>query len=140
MKWIAYASNERDHRFEIYVAPFSGDSKGVTDSGEKISSGGGTQPRWGRQGRGSAELFYLNSSGSLMRVLIAVSSDGRPSAVEPPVKLFDTGIPAENPVGAYGQQYAVRIDGDIVRFLLNVPKVVEPQPLHLIAGIDWTSR
>jgi serine/threonine protein kinase len=140
MKWIAYASNERDDRFEIYVVPFSRDARSVTEGGEKISSGGGTQPRWGRQSRDSAELFYLNSTGSLMRVLIAVSSDGRPSVVERPVKLFDTGIPAENPVGAYGQQYAVRIDGDTVRFLLNVPKVVDPQPLHLIAAIDWASR
>ncbi len=48
--WVAYMSNETG-RQEVYVRPSSG-------AGGKwqISAGGGSQPRWSRDGR---ELFYL---------------------------------------------------------------------------------
>jgi len=55
-------------------------------------------------------------------------------------ELFPTGIPAENPVGAYAQQYAVFEEGGKVRFLLNVPTIDNPPPLHLIVDSDWKSR
>ena len=44
-RWLAYASNESG-RFEIYVRPFP-------EAGGKwqVSTGGGTQPRWGRNGQ-----------------------------------------------------------------------------------------
>lgn len=49
-KWIAYTSNSKDDRNEIYVKPFP------TGSGEwQVSFGGGDWPRWRRDGK---ELFY----------------------------------------------------------------------------------
>lgn len=44
-KWIAYQSDESG-RFEIYVRPFQGPSGKF-----HISTSGGTQPRWNRNGK-----------------------------------------------------------------------------------------
>jgi Tol biopolymer transport system component len=48
-KWVAFASNETG-RSEIHVAPFTGPGNSW-----KISTAGGTEPRWRRR----KELFYL---------------------------------------------------------------------------------
>jgi Tol biopolymer transport system component len=56
-KWVAYASNESG-RWEVYVSSFP------TPGGNwKISSSGGSEPRWRQDGK---ELFYLASDGKLM--------------------------------------------------------------------------
>lgn len=50
-RWLAYQSDESGAA-EIYVRPFPD-----ADAGRwQVSAGGGTHPRWGRDGR---ELFYL---------------------------------------------------------------------------------
>jgi hypothetical protein len=143
VKWIAYSSNEFNDQFEIFVFLFPKDLTSNDDRGVKVSLRGGTQPRWGRQNPtgfpGSTELFYLDLNGTLMRALVSRGSDGQP-VVAGRDELFKTGIPAENPVGAYAQQYAVFEEGGKPRFLLNVPKIENPPPLHLIVDIDWKSR
>jgi len=60
-RWVAYVSNEGG-RSEIYVQPFP-------DPGSKsqVSVGGGTTPRWRRDGR---ELFYIAPDSRLMAVSI----------------------------------------------------------------------
>lgn len=63
-RWVAYASNESG-RWEIEVASFPGPG-----GAWKVSSGGGSEPRWRRDGK---ELFYLAPDGKLMAV--AVKSD-----------------------------------------------------------------
>ena len=72
-QWIAYSSNESGD-FEVYVQPITGGVK------RAISSGGGREPRWSRDGR---ELFYRSGDG-MYAVDVALSSDevferGRPS-------------------------------------------------------------
>lgn len=47
--WLAYVANESG-RYEVYVQPFSGPGARV-----QISTDGGTEPRWSRNGR---ELFF----------------------------------------------------------------------------------
>ena len=59
-RWIAYQSDESG-AFEIYVRPFPK----VDDGRWQISTGGGTQPVWTRNGR---ELLYVASDGNLMSV------------------------------------------------------------------------
>src|SRR5262249_52839116 len=56
-KWIAYQSNETG-RFEIWVQPFPG-------PGAKfhISSDGGAQPRWNKNGK---EIFYVSLDSKMM--------------------------------------------------------------------------
>ena len=48
-RWLAYQSNETG-RFEIYVAPYLSPGAAV-----QVTSAGGGEPRWGRDGR---ELYY----------------------------------------------------------------------------------
>jgi len=66
-RWIAYVSNESGVN-EIYVRAFgqqfSGGSAGIGES-TLISNGGGTAPRWRRDGR---ELFYLSPDEKMMAV------------------------------------------------------------------------
>ena len=79
-KWMAYASDESGE-FQIYVQPFppTGDKK-------QISSDGGSEPRWRRDG---TELFYLAPDRQLMAVQLP---GGRPfDASAPKVLLRDKG-------------------------------------------------
>jgi Tol biopolymer transport system component len=143
-KWVAYSSNEFNDQLEIFVLLFPEDLTGGNDDrGVQVSLRGGTQPRWGRQNpaghSGSTELYYLDLKGYMMRALVSTGSDGQPVVVDRS-ELFRTGVPPENPVGAYAQQYAVFEEDGKVRFLLNEPKIENPPPLHLIVDIDWKSR
>jgi Tol biopolymer transport system component len=52
-KWVAYESNEGG-RSEIYVVPYPGPG-----GKSQVSTDGGTQPRWNRNGR---ELFFRNGA------------------------------------------------------------------------------
>jgi serine/threonine-protein kinase len=62
-RWLAYQSDESG-QYEVYVRPFAD-----VENGGKwlVSSGGGTRPRWSRDGR---ELFYLVEPGRVMSVPI----------------------------------------------------------------------
>jgi len=57
-RWLAYESNESG-QFQISVRPFPDAASGKV----QVSTGGGTQPVWGRNGQ---ELFYLAPDGALM--------------------------------------------------------------------------
>ena len=65
-RWIAYASDESG-RWEVYVQSFP-----VLGAKRAISSGGGSEPQWRRDGR---ELFYVTADGTLMAVDVDVGSD-----------------------------------------------------------------
>jgi eukaryotic-like serine/threonine-protein kinase len=73
-RWLAYVSNETG-RDEVYVRPFP------EGGGRWQVSAGGTEPRWGRDGR---ELFYRNAD-----TLIAVQVRTHPGfAVDKRTPLF----------------------------------------------------
>jgi len=79
-RWMAYSSDETG-RDEVYVRPFP-------EGGGKllVSRGGGTEPRWSRDGR---TLFYYGQSDGLP-YLIAASIQARPDlAVSARIPLFD---------------------------------------------------
>ena len=61
-RWFAYQSNEFG-RFEIFVKSFP-----PAAAKWQVSTEGGSQPRWRRDGK---ELFYLAADGRLMTVPIA---------------------------------------------------------------------
>ncbi len=101
-RFIAYESGEGGEQLEVYVRPYP-----QINPRMKISTNGGTSPRWGPGGR---ELFY-RIGGKLM----AVSVTSTPELVaSPPRELFD------GPYGAYdtlpdGQSFVmvkVRSAGD----------------------------
>lgn len=111
-QWLAYSSNESG-RYEVYVRPFS-------ESGGKlqVSTAGGTQPRWRRDGR---EPFYVAPDTRLMAVPIRPGSNTGAIDAGAPVPLFPTRLASGAGIGAPGAvpiaQYAVAPDG---RFLMNV--------------------
>jgi len=105
--WVAYVSNESGAN-EVYVRGFTTDfSGGSASAGGSVlvSRGGGTAPRWRRDGR---ELFYLAPDGKMMAAEVPAGQEFRAGV---PAPLFQT------PAGA--------IVGDVAadgrRFLLVTP-------------------
>ncbi len=73
-KWVAYGSDESG-RMEVYVQSYPGGEKRLP-----VSSGGGFQPRWSRDGK---ELFYIAGDAVMAA---AIRPDGSAAI---PRKLFD---------------------------------------------------
>jgi Tol biopolymer transport system component len=65
-RWLAYVSSETGSA-EVYVQPFP---EGVSKGKWLVSSGGGREPVWSRNGR---ELFYRNGS-QVMKVDVGVGT------------------------------------------------------------------
>ena len=101
--FIAYYSDDSGS-YEVYVQPFPA-------SGAKwqISSGGGMQPRWRRDGK---ELFYMAPNKSLMAV--AVNLDKGTLEAGLPKVLFQT-----RSVGYSGPRNTYECSADGQRFLIN---------------------
>src|SRR6185295_7722171 len=94
-----------------------------------VSTNGGAQPRFSRDGK---ELFYIAADNTLMS--IAAKTDGETFEAEPPRPLFKTRLARE---GALARaDYEVTPDGQ--RFLLNV-MVGEPSALPFNVTLNWTS-
>lgn len=105
LKWVAYTSDESG-AYEVYVRRYPGG-----EGKWRVSTSGGAQPRWRRDGR---ELFYLAPDGALMAV--DVKAGGPTFETGPPRSLFNTGI-----MGAFVDRrnhYVVTGDGQ--RFLVNL--------------------
>ena len=117
-RWLAYESNESG-QFEVYVRPFPDVAAGRW----QVSTGGGRQPLWARNGR---ELFYLSlpTAGQIMAVPIQPGptfSFGNPQMVVD--KPFG-GTPGSTAVTLSGRTYDVSVDGQ--RFLM----IKSPVPAH----------
>lgn len=102
-KWIAYTSDESGTP-QVYVQSFP-----ASGSKWQVSTGGGDQPRWRRDGR---ELFYLAADDKLMAV--EVKTDGT-FETGVPKPLFEIRSPAEG--GPFAISYAAAGDGQ--RFLVR---------------------
>jgi Tol biopolymer transport system component len=119
-RWLVYQSNESG-RPEIYAQSFP-------ELGRKVivSKGGGTLPRWRRDGR---ELYYVAPDDKLMAVPV---EPGANISVGTPVALFD--------VGSYGRRnnryvYDVSADGQRV-LLLRPLEDATTRPLTVVQ--NWT--
>ena len=82
-KWIAYASDESGDS-DVYLRQFSGTH--ATGTAIRVSRGGGSEPRWRRDGK---ELFYLTRDGKVAAVGI---KEGNQSSVGTPQILFQASI------------------------------------------------
>jgi Tol biopolymer transport system component len=107
-KWISYTSDESG-RPEIYVRPFPTPSGG---GGQwLVSAGGGTHPRWRRDGK---ELLYLSPDNKLMAVEVSSSVSafqivGLKALFEVPPVVVGTDLPT----------WDISPDGQ--RFLISAP-------------------
>ena len=119
-RYVAYG-DDRTGTFEIYVQPFPDASKGKW----MVSSGGGTEPRWNRDGK---ELFYLAGQ-TLMSVPVSLMPT---FSTGTPVKLFDT--PVQSGYTNESDIWQVAPDGK--RFLMLPPDGSQAgPPLQVI--VNW---
>ena len=119
-RWIAYASNESG-RSEIYVQSFP-------PAGGKwqISSGGGAQPHWRRDGK---ELFYIAPDKKLMAVEVKA---GATFEIGTPFALFQTRVANYTLPNRYAPS------GDGQRFLVN-STVEEASQTPITVILNWNS-
>jgi len=123
-RWLAYASDESG-RFEVYVRPFPG------PGGQwQVSAGGGTEPRWRRDGK---ELFYLDADNKLT----AATVNGQGSAFEVGVvrPLFEVRPRIALYLNHLAPNYDVAADGQ--RFLVNTV-VEQTTPIDVV--VNWSEE
>src|SRR5262245_8015253 len=122
-RWVAYASNESG-KWEIHVAPFPGPG-----GNWKVSTGGGSEPRWRRDGK---ELFYLAPDGKLMAVNLKEGPTFDADVARP---LFQTRM---RPHISSEDLYSYDVSPDGQRFLLNteIGEVTSP-PLTVV--LNWAA-
>ncbi len=116
-RWVAYQSDESG-RMQIYLQT-------MPASGAKyqISSAGGTQPQWRRDGK---ELFYISTDGKLVAVPTAL---GARIEVGAPQVLFS---------GVESRDYAASRDGQ--RFLMNLAAGGEGTGSRFLTVVlNWTT-
>lgn len=119
-RWVVYSSNESG-RWEVYTAAFPS----FTER-RQVSSGGGNQPQWRRDGR---EIFYLGLDGKLMAVDVKPGTTLETGA---PQALFLTTLRPDPTL----DQYCVTGDGH--RFLLAEPVEEAAKPITVILNWDGT--
>jgi eukaryotic-like serine/threonine-protein kinase len=122
-RWVAYASNESG-KWEIYVAPFRG-----AGGNWKVSSEGGSEPRWRRDGK---ELFYLGPDGTLMVVSVKGGPTFEADAARP---LFETRL--RQPISS-ADLFSYDVSADGQHFLVNTD-VGEVTSSPLTAVLNWTA-
>ena len=122
-RWLAYASEESGTT-EIYVRPFPD----AESARWQVSSAGGADPVWSRNGR---ELFYLSASNEMMSVAVA---PGAAFSISQPERLFSTApytpIP---PVPSFD------VSPDGKRFLL-LRETTPTERNELIVVENWTGE
>jgi len=140
-RWLAYQSN-RSGAFEVYVSPFP-------DVGSNlwlVSTAGGTQPLWSRDGR---ELFYRSPNGAVMRVPVTA---GAAWSAGTPTQLFESrsyglfegqsyASGADRATAFISRTYDVSPDGQ--RFLMIKDAEARAQPPtapRIIVVQNWTEE
>jgi Tol biopolymer transport system component len=125
-RWIVYASNESG-RSEIYVQAFTkGDGR---DGKWTISTAGGTQPRWRRDGK---EVVYLAPDGRLMSVEVTIKENGIEAGVPNP--LFPSGI---SRLAVMSPRWDMSADGQ--KFIVNAtgPQTAADQ---ITVVLNWQAQ
>ncbi|MCO4098276.1 MAG: protein kinase [Gemmatimonas sp.] len=130
-KWIAYASDEQNRRFEIFLRRWP-----VTDEKWVVSNGGGDSPRWRGDGK---ELFFLRyDSGGKMTRMMAV--DVTLTATAPQIGterlLFRRPLRPLSGNLRTGLNYDVRRDGQ--QFVVIMTEgALRPTPPTLDLYLNW---
>lgn len=121
-KWIAYISDESG-KPEVYVQSFP-----VSGAKWQISTGGGAEPRWRRDGK---ELFFLGGDHKLWAVEMKLDPTLEPGIPRP---LFEVRV---KHFASDRYDYAVSQDGQ--RFLINtLPEDASSRNVNLI--FNWITE
>jgi hypothetical protein len=116
-KWVAYTSDEAG-REEVYVQTFP-----ASEGKWQISKGGGSRPRWQRDGK---ELLYLAADEKIMAVEVKTGAGVQAGVPQP---LFGTHFTSQF------MKFAVTGDGR--RFLVPGPATeMSSSPMTVV--INWT--
>ena len=117
-RWLAYTS-DASGREEVFVQAFP------TARGQwQISTNGGTQPRWRRNGK---ELFYVSADRQLTAVPVKSGVDSLETGVHK--RLFEH--------GGFGQDFSYDVDPDGERFLVNTIVSDTSQPIVVV--LNWSA-
>jgi hypothetical protein len=121
-RWITYSSDEPGQT-EIFVRRFP-----VTEEVWRVSTSGGQQPTWSRDG---SEIFFVSLDGRIMSAPVSTTGGKFTSGLPQP--LFHA------PLRLYSvaNQYAVSSDGQ--RFLLLMPtQALDEEPFRVL--LNWQGR
>src|SRR5438270_13911461 len=121
-RWLVYISNESGNP-EVYAISYPDLSRKV-----QISTSGGYQPRWRKDGR---EIYFISRDGNLNAVTVQTKADNL--AVGTPQPLFQTKIAQ---IERAGHQYDVTADGQ--RFLINTRPEAASEALTLYS--NWQAE
>ncbi len=120
-RWLAYNSNETGGT-EVYIQSFP-------PSGAKwqISTGGGSHPRWRRDGK---ELYYLAGDQKIMAVEIRGATTLEPGQPRPLFQARGSGLLLTNLIFPY------TVSGDGKRFLIN-SNIEEGSQSPVVVVVNW---
>ena len=126
-RWIAYASDEENGRFNVYVRPFP-----LTAEQWKVSDDGGEAPRWRADGK---ELFFIVRHGrdvSMMSAPIDTTGGFRAGKA---VELFRRPIDVGTDILRSGVYYDVTPDGKefVATLRISTPSTAA-SPLHIFVN------
>jgi len=125
VKMVAYTSNESGNR-EVYVQTFPDASQGKW----LVSNGGGSQPRWRRDGK---ELFYFSPDGSLMAVDVSTTPTFKAGVAKALFRVPVVGGAGGGPSVAW--RWDISLDGQ--RFLVNT-SYDEGAAVPVTVVTNWT--
>ncbi|MGZ4787826.1 MAG: protein kinase domain-containing protein [Terriglobales bacterium] len=126
-KWVIYSGNDSGD-WEIYATPFPNAGGKI-----QISRGGGTEPRWNRNGK---EIFYLGPKNMLTSVSVTEEAGSLSMGVPQPLFQLDGRAPISS-TDLF--TYDVAKDGQ--RFLVNrYLKPTSVPPLNIILNSVETAR
>jgi serine/threonine-protein kinase len=132
-KFIAYASDEQNGRYQVYVRRWP-----LTDEKWLVSSGAGEAPRWRRDGK---ELFYLKyEQGDARAEILSVDVDisGSTFSSRTPRPLFRA--PIKPPMVSLRSGLAYDVSPDGQRFAVVLfDDVTTPVAPTLQVYINWTA-
>ena len=121
---VAFHSDENGSRPEVYVAPV-----GEPGKRKQVSIGGGTSPRWRRDGK---ELFYASADN---RTIMAVAIESpAPLRAGIPARLFTVGGEPAPRDRSRNAVFDVMPDGE--RFLVSVADG-EPLSSRIMIVLNW---
>ncbi len=127
--WVVYSSNESGN-WEVYVIGFRAPgSAGAAEGKWQVSTGGGREPRWRRDGK---QLFYLAPDNKLMSIDV---KPGPAFEARPPKVLFQAHPP--EPIAAE-DLYTYDVSPDGQRFLVETEVETNASPISII--LNWPGK